>query len=108
MNLIRDLDRLPEKFRRAAVSIGNFDGVHRGHAQIVERLAALARRLGQGDSRGAIKVVDAKPLVISRYTNDQDAPKLGYAWRGVAKGYKLFALWGQREMPLAWWACRQP
>lgn len=46
MKLIRDLDQLPQRFRRAAVSIGNFDGVHRGHARIIERLSALARRLG--------------------------------------------------------------
>jgi riboflavin kinase/FMN adenylyltransferase len=46
VTLIRDLDQLPEAFRRAAVSIGNFDGVHRGHARIIERLWALARRLG--------------------------------------------------------------
>ena len=30
----------------SAVSVGNFDGVHRGHAAIVARLVALARRLG--------------------------------------------------------------
>lgn len=29
-----------------AVSIGNFDGVHRGHARIVERLIAAARKVG--------------------------------------------------------------
>lgn len=46
MRLIRDLDQLPERFRRAAVSIGNFDGVHRGHARIMERLWGLAGRLG--------------------------------------------------------------
>lgn len=46
MNLIRGLDQLPEQFRHAAVSIGNFDGVHRGHARIIERLAGLARRAG--------------------------------------------------------------
>jgi riboflavin kinase/FMN adenylyltransferase len=46
VNLIRGLDQLPEQFRRAAVSIGNFDGVHRGHARIIERLTALARRAG--------------------------------------------------------------
>jgi len=46
VRLIRDLDQLPERFRRAAVSIGNFDGVHRGHARIMERLWGLAGRLG--------------------------------------------------------------
>lgn len=46
MNLFRNLDELPERFRHGAVSIGNFDGVHLGHARIVERLAAMARRVG--------------------------------------------------------------
>lgn len=45
MQLFRDLDQLPARFRRGAVSIGNFDGVHRGHAQIIGRLAAMARRV---------------------------------------------------------------
>ena len=44
--LIRDLRQLPETLRGAAVAIGNFDGVHRGHASIIERLTAMARRLG--------------------------------------------------------------
>jgi len=34
---------LPDRFRGGAVSIGNFDGVHLGHATIVERLVAMAR-----------------------------------------------------------------
>jgi riboflavin kinase/FMN adenylyltransferase len=46
MKLIRNLDDLPEAFRRGAVAIGNFDGVHRGHAQIVARLVSTARELG--------------------------------------------------------------
>jgi riboflavin kinase/FMN adenylyltransferase len=46
VRLIRDLDELPEQFRGAAVSIGNFDGVHWGHARIIERLSALAREAG--------------------------------------------------------------
>ncbi|HUT09952.1 MAG TPA: bifunctional riboflavin kinase/FAD synthetase [Thermoguttaceae bacterium] len=45
MNLFRDLNQLPELFRRGAVSVGNFDGVHLGHARIVERLLAVARRV---------------------------------------------------------------
>lgn len=46
MNLFRDLDALPERFRGGAVAIGNFDGVHLGHAEIARRLKEQARRLG--------------------------------------------------------------
>lgn len=46
MKLIRQLDLLPDQLRGGAVAIGNFDGVHRGHARIVERLIAAARRVG--------------------------------------------------------------
>jgi len=46
VNLFRDLDQLPAVFRHGAVSIGNFDGVHLGHARIVERLLAVAERVG--------------------------------------------------------------
>ena len=63
MKLIRDLDQLPERFRRAAVSIGNFDGVHRGHARIVERLTALARRAG---TSAVVFTFDPHPARILR------------------------------------------
>jgi len=46
MKLIRDLADLPSTIRGGAVAIGNFDGVHRGHARIVERLLAKAREVG--------------------------------------------------------------
>jgi riboflavin kinase/FMN adenylyltransferase len=42
VHLIRDLAALPDTLRQGAVSVGNFDGVHRGHARIVERLLAQA------------------------------------------------------------------
>lgn len=41
------LDRLtplPERLRGAFVAVGNFDGVHRGHAALLSRLRALADR----------------------------------------------------------------
>lgn len=44
--LIRDVERLPVALRTGAVTIGNFDGVHCGHARIVDRLVARAREVG--------------------------------------------------------------
>jgi riboflavin kinase/FMN adenylyltransferase len=44
--LFRNLDDLPASLHGGALSIGNFDGVHTGHAEIVGRLVRMARRLG--------------------------------------------------------------
>jgi riboflavin kinase / FMN adenylyltransferase len=46
VRLLRSLDHLPDDLRQGAVTIGNFDGVHRGHAKLVERLLATAKGLG--------------------------------------------------------------
>jgi len=46
MHIIRKLDDLPNEARGGAVSIGNFDGVHRGHISIVRRLLERAEAVG--------------------------------------------------------------
>lgn len=46
MNRIERLESLPNAARGGAVTIGNFDGVHRGHARIARQLVAAARAVG--------------------------------------------------------------
>lgn len=61
MKVYRGLDALPRRRPRAAVTVGNFDGVHRGHTAIVRRL----RRIGE--SAGAAPTVvtfDPHPQLV--------------------------------------------
>lgn len=52
-------------------------------------------------ARTRVKIVDAKPLTVGACSKDPDSA-WGYAARGMARGYKLFAIWGQGSMPLVW------
>jgi riboflavin kinase/FMN adenylyltransferase len=46
VKLLRQVTNLPSELRAGAVAIGNFDGVHLGHARIVGRVIEKARELG--------------------------------------------------------------
>lgn len=54
-------------------------------------LAHLMRRQNQALCLLACYVIDAKPLPVNRYSKDKQA-RLGWAIKGLAKGYKLFLL----------------
>jgi len=51
----------PEGLAGAVVAIGNFDGVHRGHAAVIKRAEALAERLGR---RAAVLTFEPHPSDI--------------------------------------------
>jgi riboflavin kinase/FMN adenylyltransferase len=46
VSIFRSVGELPGDFGPCAITIGNFDGVHIGHQQIVRRLAAVAHEHG--------------------------------------------------------------
>jgi len=78
VQLLRNLNDLPEKFRRCALSIGNFDGVHRGHAELVRRLVATAHEM---DSAAVAFTFDPHPAQLLR---PEAAPKpLGWTERNA-------------------------
>lgn len=63
MILLRSLDDIPETIRGGAVAIGNFDGVHLGHARLVERLRVMA---GKVDGPAVVFTFDPPPTRLLR------------------------------------------
>jgi riboflavin kinase/FMN adenylyltransferase len=61
MDIFRGHNALPRALRNPVVAIGNFDGVHRGHASIF----AQARRLAQGlDGEAVVLTFDPHPAKV--------------------------------------------
>jgi riboflavin kinase/FMN adenylyltransferase len=60
----RSLDEVPRDLGRTVVTIGNFDGVHRGHQHVVGRARAVAQELG---GLGLVAVTfDPHPMAVLR------------------------------------------
>jgi Transposase DDE domain len=64
-------------------------------------LRALEGRLRGAGDPGLVAFLDGKPLPVSRVSKDRDA-KVGRGAGGMAKGYKLHAVWAGRPLPEAW------
>ena len=47
MQVIRHLERWERRFRSPVATLGNFDGVHRGHQEILSRVVSQARESGR-------------------------------------------------------------
>jgi riboflavin kinase/FMN adenylyltransferase len=63
--IVHNLSDFPDALRGGAVAIGNFDGVHLGHARLVARLRAMARRVG---GPAVVFTFDPPPVRILRPT----------------------------------------
>jgi riboflavin kinase / FMN adenylyltransferase len=70
MRIFRSLHEVPAEFGPAAVSIGNFDGVHRAHQRVLKALVHRARQL---DGKSIAVTFDPHPTKILR---PDVAPKL--------------------------------
>ena len=46
MRVVEDIEKLNEPFKNAVVTIGNFDGVHKGHQALFARVREKAREIG--------------------------------------------------------------
>ncbi len=58
MRVYRSLDEVPAHFGPSAITIGNFDGVHCGHQQIMQRVVSIARQHGW---KSAVLTFDPHP-----------------------------------------------
>ena len=70
MQVFRHLEEVPFDFGPATVSVGNFDGVHRAHQEVVNRMVANARTFG---GKAVVVTFDPHPYRILR---PDVAPKL--------------------------------
>ncbi len=66
----RDLADVPEGFGPSVVTIGNFDGVHRGHQSVLEQLVAAAQ---ERNASAVVVSFDPHPAQVHR---PESAPEL--------------------------------
>ena len=61
MDVLNDIERVPDGLKGGAIAIGNFDGVHLGHQAILRR---VIQRAGQVNGAGMVYTFDPHPLKI--------------------------------------------
>jgi riboflavin kinase/FMN adenylyltransferase len=70
MQVISSLESIPPTLTRTVLAIGNFDGVHRGHQEILRKVCDRARQLG---AQSAAVTFDPHPVRVLR---PEQAPRL--------------------------------
>jgi riboflavin kinase / FMN adenylyltransferase len=59
--LFTNIDQIPQQRRGRAVAVGNFDGIHRGHAGLVSQLVGHARQL---ECSSLVITFDPPPILV--------------------------------------------
>jgi len=70
MQVIRSLDTIPANLTRTILAIGNFDGMHRGHQEILRKVRERAQQL---EAQSAAVSFDPHPVRVLR---PEQAPRL--------------------------------
>src|SRR5271170_3271669 len=70
MQVFPSLDSIPASLTRTVLAIGNFDGIHRGHQDIIEKVRERARLL---DAQSVAVTFDPHPVRLLR---PDQAPRL--------------------------------
>jgi hypothetical protein len=68
---------------------------------VLQLMASIEDRIRGLGYPPLIKILDGKPLIVGGCSKDPDATA-GRATRGMARGYKLHAVWSERPLPEAW------
>ncbi|MGZ0188025.1 MAG: bifunctional riboflavin kinase/FAD synthetase [Alphaproteobacteria bacterium] len=86
IEVFHSLDDVHGARRGAAIAIGNFDGVHKGHVAVIQAAAAAARARGVG-----LGVLTFEPHPRSVLGNDKTPFRLS-DWRGKAQGLEALGV----------------
>ncbi len=84
MVLLRHLARIGRRFSAPVLTLGSFDGVHRGHQQILNRLVAAARSL---HGQAVVLTFHPHPAAVLA---PEHAPRLITDWRGRVEQIAAF------------------
>ena len=66
MNIIRDLNELSKPLKNPVLTIGNFDGVHRGHLALFEKIKKIA---GNIDGQSVVMTFEPHPIKVVKPGN---------------------------------------
>jgi len=66
MNVIRDLNELSDPLRNPVLTIGNFDGVHKGHLALFDKVKKIAKNI---DGQSVVMTFEPHPIKVVKPGN---------------------------------------